>query len=209
MVERITVFCLNKSNIIFKEINIEKPKTYEEFLKKIGCPQDFILFYISNKNEEIIIKNNDDYKLSKNILFIRIKNGQNNKKLENSFLIPYNNLPDSLKDKLEEKYNCSICQEFIKKEDPYFCYSCQKIYHINCLKNWDIKNKKQNLKLSCPNCRNELPLDKWKKKLNYEDNRKDEEKNINQILTLKKSEFLKTREIKELKKSILLLVEFN
>ena len=37
----------------------------------------------------------------------------------------------------------------------------------------DIKCKSQNKTLTCPNCHNELPLDEWNKKLNYEENRKD------------------------------------
>ena len=35
--------------------------------------------------------------------------------------------------------------------------------------------------LSCPNCRNELPLDKWNKKLDFDNIRKDESNIINKI----------------------------
>ena len=44
---------------------------------------------------------------------------------------------------------------------------------MKCLKDWDNKFKPQNKTLTSPNCRNELPLDEWNKKLNYEENRKD------------------------------------
>ena len=40
---------------------------------------------------------------------------------------------------------------------------CQKIYHEQCLKDWEIKRKSVNLNLFCPNCRNELPFEQWEK----------------------------------------------
>ena len=43
-------------------------------------------------------------------------------------------------------------------------------YH-KCLKNWEKQQKEKHLKLSCPNCRNELPLNKWKEKLDFKEMR--------------------------------------
>ena len=38
-------------------------------------------------------------------------------------------LAESKQDILDEKYNCNICTIIIKKEKPYLCYKCQKIFH--------------------------------------------------------------------------------
>jgi len=72
-------------------------------------------------------------------------------------------------------------QFIIKNENPYYCYKCQKIFHEKCLKEWDNKCKKENKILSCPNCRNELLIEKWNKKLDYENNRKNEANIMNKI----------------------------
>ena len=56
-----------------------------------------------------------------------------------------------------------------------------KIFHDKCLKDWDKKCKLQNKNLICPNCRNELPIEKWNKKLDYEENRKDNANLMNKI----------------------------
>ena len=105
------------------------------------------------------------------MLFIREKNKMN---LDLSlFQINYNKLPESSQEKLDEKYNCVLCEIIIKNENPYLCYKCQKIFQEKCLKDWDNKCISQNKTLTSPNCRNELPLDEWNKKLNYEENRKD------------------------------------
>ena len=86
----------------------------------------------------------------------------------------YNKLSESKQEILDDKYNCILCSIIIKNENPYLCYKCQKIFHEKCLKDWDNKCISQKKILSCPNCRNELPLDKWNKKLDFENIRKDE-----------------------------------
>ena len=93
----------------------------------------------------------------------------------------YEQLSESKQDLLNQKYNCSICLELIKYENPYLCYVCQKLFHHECLKNWDKRQKQQHKNLSCPNCRNELPFEKWKEKLNHEENRTNEAVMLNQI----------------------------
>ena len=50
-----------------------------------------------------------------------------------------------------------------------------KIYHITCLKEWEKKRNEQNQILNCPNCNNVLPLEDWKKKLDFEENKKNNE----------------------------------
>ena len=93
----------------------------------------------------------------------------------------YEQLPESKKEILNEKYNCSICIEIIKYENPYYCYVCEKKFHQSCLKNWDKRQKELRKKLSCPNCRNELPLEKWKLKRNHEENRTKDAEILNQL----------------------------
>ena len=87
--------------------------------------------------------------------------------------------------KFQMRNICILCSTFIKKEKPFFCYSCQKIFHEKCLKDWDEKCKRQNKTLTCPNCRNELPFEKWNKKLDYEDDRKFNANLMNEINKLK------------------------
>ena len=175
------IFLLDNLNNSIEEINIEKPKTYTDlifFIKKEikNLPDNYIIFYLSTNNKEVVeIHNNEEYQFSKDILFIREIDKMN---LEKSFFqLNYDTLTDTIQDLLDDKYNCSICQTpFTNK--PYFCYSCQKIYHYKCLEDWDTKKHELSENLDCPNCRNELPLDKWKEKLDYFENIENEKKYI-------------------------------
>ena len=181
---KIEIFLLDQSNNLIEEINIIKPKTYEILnvtlknnLKKL--PEFFTLFYPSANNREIEIHNDEEYQLLKDTLFIRqIEKVDLGKSI---FDIAYDKLDESKRDILDEKYNCFICQENIKHENPLFCYICQKIFHFNCLENWSKKRLNSNLQLICPYCKKELPLEEWKRKLDYEENRKKDAEIINQL----------------------------
>ena len=83
----------------------------------------------------------------------------------------YKQIPESKKEILNQKYNCGICLEIVKYENPYLCYECQKIFHHSCLKHWDERQKQLNKVLSCPNCRNESPIENWKVLRNYDEMR--------------------------------------
>ena len=109
------------------------------------------------------------------------KKTKNNNIEQSVFQKNYNQLSTSEKEILNEKYNCSICLELIKYENPFLCYNCQKIFHHSCLKSWDTNQKQLRKKLSCPNCRNELPFEKWKVLVNYDENRTKEALMLNQI----------------------------
>ena len=74
-----------------------------------------------------------------------------------------------------------ICNSHINNEIPYFCYTCQKIYHIECLKNWEDKRNAQNEILNCPSCQKILPLRDWRKKLDFEENKKNDEKLLTEL----------------------------
>ena len=128
------------------------------------------LFIIEENNKEIKIDSEEKYSKSQDILFIR---PIDKSILEQSlFQRNFEKLSESNQDILSDKFNCSICTNIVKKENPYLCYKCQKIFHEKCLKDWDKKCKLKNKSLNCPICRNELPIEKWNKKLNFEENRK-------------------------------------
>ena len=184
MSNTIDIFLLNDSNTTIEEANIIKPKTFNQLLDIIKktlqkLPENFKLFQFSENNNEIIINNDEKYKLIKDILFIR--ESKENILEQSLYEKNYNKLSESKQLIFDEKYSCFICSSNIKNESPFFCYDCQKVYHEICLKEWDKRRKLQNQKLICPNCRNELPLEKWKKKLDYEENRKYETYIINKL----------------------------
>ena len=104
--------------------------------KFIKLPDYYELLILDKNNKKIIIDNEQKYKLAGGILFIH----ELDKIVEEQslFEINYNELSESRQEKLDEKYNCLLCTAIIKKESPYFCYQCQKIFHEKCLKEWDI-----------------------------------------------------------------------
>ena len=205
----ISIFILDDSNITKSELKMIKSKTYEEFLNQIRLkcniiiPENYEMFILDDKNNQIKINNKINYNKIKDILFIREIN--KNALQQSIYDINYNTLSESKQNILDEKYNCLICSVLIKNENPYLCYKCQKIFHIKCLKDWDNKCKQQNKNLICPNCRNELPIEKWYKKIDHEENRKEYANLMNLISELKSNnnidnriDFLKDKKIDEL-----------
>ena len=173
---KIEIFFLNNSYNAKEKISMIKPPTYQELIKQLGdkfqnISKKYEIFYLDKKNNSIKINNEETYKIVEDILFIRELDKKSFK--VSIFEKNYKKLSESKREKLEEKYNCILCCSFIKYENPYLCYNCQTIYHQKCLKDWDDKCRSQNKILSCPNCRNELPIGRWQKKLDYEENRKD------------------------------------
>ena len=181
---KIDIFLLDKSNNLIEELSILKPKSYEILNKTLknnlkNLPEFFTIFYPSSNNKEIEIHNDEEYQLLRDTLFIReIEEKDLNKSI---FDIAYDKLDDSKRDILDEKYNCFICSENIKHENPLFCYICQKIFHFKCLEGWSIQKQKNNEKLKCPYCNKELPLEQWKQKLDFEENRKNDAEIFNQL----------------------------
>ena len=207
----INIFLLDNSNNSKEEKNIIRPKTYQQLLSQISkkfrnISEYFEVFIIDKNNKEIKINSEEQYKEIGDILFVREINEDILKK--SIYDMNYNKLSESKQEILDEKYNCILCSIIIKNEKPYLCYKCQKIFHEKCLKDWDKKCKTKKKILTCPNCRNELPIEKWNKKLNHEENRKD-----NAILMNKINEYklnnnmnnninkIKDRKINELKEN--------
>ena len=180
----IDVLLFDKNNNLIEETSFEKPETYQKLLERLkdklkNLPNYFNISIQPIDGSEIIINDEQNYKLINDIIFIReIKEDDFRKSV---FQLNYDRLSESKQDILDEKFNCSICYKKIKNEKPLFCYKCQKIFHNNCLNDWDKKMKLQNKNLSCPNCRSELPLDKWEHKLDFEDNRKSEAEKMNKF----------------------------
>ena len=195
----ISIFFLDNSKNIKEEKIITKSNNYHLFLEEIkqkfkDLPIYYEIYTLDKKEKEIIIKDEESFKKLGEILFIREANKE---KLKMSlFDMAYNRLSESKREILYEKFSCLICSNIIKNENPYLCYICQKIFHENCLNNWDKQCKSQNKNLVCPGCRNELALKKWKKKLDYEENRKDNFNLINKIRELKEKEKDKNEIIK-------------
>ena len=174
-VDLLLILLFDNSNNLIEERYIPKPKTFNDLQMMIKycftkLPTDYQIFYTNEFNFKIVINNDEEYKQSKDILFINEIKQDDNKK-ESMFESDYNKLSESKQEILDEKYNCSICDENIKTEKPLLCYRCQKLFHKKCLHNWNDKCNEQNIKYSCPKCKFELPLNDWQEKLNYVDER--------------------------------------
>ena len=203
----INVFLLDNSYNTKEEITLKKPKNYPELLFQIKqqfkyLPKYFEIFCIDKNNKELKIKINSEekYGIIEDILFIREVEFQN---LEISlFEKNYKKLSDSKKEKLDEKYDCLLCLNKIKYENPYLCYKCQKIFHEKCLKDWDNKCRLQHQIFSCPCCRNETPINMWNKKFDYEENRIEMANLIDKINELKENKIQQFIMIKKYSKYI-------
>ena len=106
---QIVIILFDSSNNYIEEINIIKPKTYQNLLDQIknnikNIPEDYKIFILDEYNKEIYIDNKENYNLIDDILFIREIDKNN---LEKSIIEGhYNKLSESIQEKLEEKYNC-------------------------------------------------------------------------------------------------------
>ena len=116
---RLDVILYDKSKNLIEEQSIEKPKTYEDLLhiikiKMLYLPNYYNIFVKKGK-ENIIINNNETYKLAEDKIFI----------CETDHLADSSNsniLSESKKIIIDEKYMCYICRENIKEKKPLMCY---------------------------------------------------------------------------------------
>ena len=199
---KMDVILLDKLNNIKEEIQILKYKSFKLLINQIkrkfkNISQYFEIFILNNNENEIKISNERDYKLVEDKLFVRETDQDI---LEQSmFEINYEKSSEENRDMLDDNYTCKICCMIIKDEKPYFCYNCQKIFHQQCLKDWDKQAKSQNIFLYCPHCRNALPIEKWRKKLDYEDNRKQIANLMNIINNKRENNYINIINNKEIK----------
>ena len=103
---KIDIFLLDNSNNTKEEINIQKPKTYQELLvqlrKKIkNLPKYYETYIIGENNEKITINNEDNYKSIEDFLLIKEVNsnqlgeslyGYNYKKFVEDIIINLNGI---------------------------------------------------------------------------------------------------------------------
>ena len=157
---KINILFVDSSNTIINIININKPKTYQILLKLLKLSDNYKIYYINEKNKEILINKDEEYQKAKYLLILH-----KCEKLSDSLFFFNYKLPELKLEILEEKYSCTICKDRIRDEKPCFCYTCQKLCHFECLKEWS--ESLDDRKLLCPTCREELDLEDWKKKLDY------------------------------------------
>lgn len=171
----INIIVIDELYNIMESINLNKPKTYSDLLtiiknKSKKLSNDYHIFYLTDDYKEKIILNEKEYSSANDLLYIR-----NIEESEQSTV----KLEESLNNIYEDKNLCIICREIIKDEKPLFCYRCQKLYHKKCLENWKNNEELNYRQLKCPSCKyDELELENWKYKNDYEDNLKREEKTL-------------------------------
>ena len=147
MSSKISIFLLDKSKNIIEDITIPKPKSYEDLIKSIKknikkLYTKFTIFYKTMNDKEIKIDNNEIYKTTQDIIFIKEKENPDDENLT-MFSYNYNKLPESKQEILDEKFNCYICSINIKNENPFFVMNVKKIFMKNVLKIGRKKEVKQ------------------------------------------------------------------
>ena len=129
MSDKLDILLLDNSNNLIEEVNIIKPKSYQELLIQLRqklkkLPKIYMIFQLSENNNEIIINNDKIYNSIKDILLIREKRdnflGQSLSELN------YKKLSKSTQEILDKKYICTLCSNRIKNEKSLFCNKCQK-----------------------------------------------------------------------------------
>ena len=189
MENKLRISLVDEMNNIIEEISHIRPYNFDELIIIIkknfkNLPKYFNIYYKEN-DQEITINNDEEYQLSKDILYIKeIKDLS--KSTDSLFSLNYKKLSESQQEELDEKYNCIICDMNIKNESPLLCYQCQKIFHKKCLDDWNNKCKNLNINFNCPKCKYELPLNNWKEKINYEEGRKNEAKILDKLNNIDK-----------------------
>ena len=129
MEDIINIIFFSKTDDLIEEIQIEKPETYSDLLNNLKkkfikyLPKYYEIYFFHN-NKNIILNNNENYKLVKNSIFIYEVNNLD----ESTF-----SLSKSEQNIIDDKYTCNICKSKIKEDRPLLCYQSQEIYHKKCL----------------------------------------------------------------------------
>jgi len=97
MTDNLFLFLLDELNNIKQEQTITKPKLYNELIFHLTniftqLSNNFYIFYYNQRNEEIKIDNDEQYKLCKDILLIRKIEPNINQSI---FSMNYNKLSES------------------------------------------------------------------------------------------------------------------
>ena len=165
----------NKLSIFFNNLSDSISQTFDEIKQEIKStfdksktnktPNDLI----SNENNNYRDDNNiDDLLLRFEEEDVNIDNNKNNlfKEDDANEILKY--LPNSEikeeKNKNKNNYKCVICLYEFKIGDKVCTLPCLHIFHIDCLRNWIIRDT------SCPICKLDLSLDSLFSNNNIEDN---------------------------------------
>ena len=190
MNSRINLIFLNEEGIVKEENTIECPKSYSSLIMiitKTKIRKNFQLFTFNSNDEKKIISNEKDFIENKSYIDFYIQEvnedyDEEEELAQSSFSLVYSQLPENEQEIFDEKYCCSIGYERIKNENPYFCYQCQNII---CKNHLILENGKRK-PLTCPSCKYEMPLEKWKVLKNFDQNVKNEVEMVANINKLKK-----------------------
>ena len=130
------IFLLDNSNNIINEMTDIKPINYKDLLIQLEnkfkiLPENYSFFSFLN-NKQIFIKNDEDLKSMKDILFLSELNKVNLGQLV--FSENYNQLSESMQDILDDKYNCNICSNSNKMKSIIFAIYVKKYFIINVCK---------------------------------------------------------------------------
>ena len=126
---KIHIFSLDDLNNIKEEINMKKPKSYQQLFERLenkykNIQNNHEIFILDNNNKEIKISNEEEYITVNNILFIREKNNKRSNE-------PNHNIPSVLKTEvLKDKFNCILCTNISLRSLPERRYiSCPSGSH--------------------------------------------------------------------------------
>ena len=178
-----------------KEETINRPISYDALRQHIMEHfkiNSFDIYYYDLNNEKVNITDDDEFKISSNLIFIDEK-----RTLESSIYERISKILQDQADEIDEKYSCNICNEKFK-ENPYYCYQCSKRICKKCL--IDLNNRTTPLK--CSFCQYELPIEKWLISSNFTGERKEYLELIEEKIKLKDEIQIHIRKEKEFLKEI-------
>ena len=149
-----------------EEIQMKKPKSFKElkeFLEqKLNISPEYVdIFSFNEKNEEIRINNENNYKKIKDIIFILEINEE--QLVQSSIEINNKDLDESRLNNSSYINICTICTIEIKQENIAKCNKCNKIFHEKCLEKWNKECELKGNPFTCPLCRDETPFEQWEK----------------------------------------------
>ena len=151
----ISLIQIDQNKQTIKEESITRPESYEDLIKSIKENfkiNRFIIYYFDNKDNEINIKSENEFKNCGNLIFVKEIKVMNKSIFPNIYPI----LKESKQDEVDEKYTCNICYNKLT-ENPYYCYQCQKRFCKKCFE--DLSKAKEILQ--CPFCSYQLQSEKW------------------------------------------------
>ena len=155
---KISIFFNNFTDKISQTFDEIKQEITKKLDKSDDSDDETPFRFISNKKRDY----RDDNNIDDLLLRFEEEDAINNNKKENLFkeedaneILRY--IPNSIitqeKNENEDNYKCVICLFEFKLRDKVCTLPCLHIFHIDCLKNWIIRNR------WCPICKIDCSLD--------------------------------------------------